>query len=105
MVEDESLDFVYIDARHDRASVEEDMRLWWPKIRKHGILAGHDYVNADFAHKITDQHWDVGPDGEIESEGLAVKGAVDDFAREFCRQVSVTYDEEVAWFWTWLIRK
>ncbi|GMI37667.1 hypothetical protein TrCOL_g8544 [Triparma columacea] len=104
LVEDGSLDFVYIDARHDRASVAEDLRLWWPKLRAGGILAGHDYVTADFA-LVTGQRWDIGPDGGIEAEGLAVKGAVDDFARETCRQVVVTYDEEQSWFWTWMLRK
>jgi predicted O-methyltransferase YrrM len=41
-----SFDFVYIDARHDYASALEDIRDWWPKVRRGGILAGHDYVDA-----------------------------------------------------------
>eukprot|EP00920_Eleutheroschizon_duboscqi_P035826 GHVT01086718.1.p1 GENE.GHVT01086718.1~~GHVT01086718.1.p1 ORF type:complete len:428 (+),score=19.11 GHVT01086718.1:456-1739(+) len=43
-IEDESIDFVYIDARHDRTSVSEDITTWWPKLRPGGLLAGHDYV-------------------------------------------------------------
>ena len=35
-------DFVYIDADHDRAA--EDIMCWLPKVRKGGIIAGHDYV-------------------------------------------------------------
>lgn len=39
---DATLDFCYLDANHRRRYVEQDIRLWWPKIRPGGILAGHD---------------------------------------------------------------
>merc|ERR1712217_308009 len=40
--EDHSLDFVYIDAEHnDRVAL--DLKAWEPKLRKGGILAGHDF--------------------------------------------------------------
>jgi hypothetical protein len=44
-----SLDFVYIDARHDYASVLEDLAAWHDKVRPGGIVAGHDYVDGNFA--------------------------------------------------------
>jgi hypothetical protein len=47
-VEDATLDFAYIDARHDFASVMEDCALWLPKMRPGGILAGHDYLDGHF---------------------------------------------------------
>lgn len=40
---DHSLDFVFIDAQHDYESVKEDILAWKNKVRKGGILAGHDY--------------------------------------------------------------
>ncbi len=43
--EDESLDFVYLDANHNYESIKEDIELWKPKVRYGGILAGHDYVH------------------------------------------------------------
>lgn len=43
--EDESLDFVYIDADHDYAAVKADLEAWFPKIRHGGLVAGHDYLN------------------------------------------------------------
>lgn len=45
--EDGSLDFVYLDARHTYDAVMEDMEAWWPKLRRGGILAGEDYMDAD----------------------------------------------------------
>lgn len=40
---DESLDFVYIDANHDFLHVTQDIYYWMTKIRKGGIVAGHDF--------------------------------------------------------------
>jgi hypothetical protein len=39
----ESLDFVFIDASHEYEDVIKDLLLWYPKIKKGGVLAGHDY--------------------------------------------------------------
>lgn len=40
---DESLDFVYIDGDHAFDYVMLDLIAWYPKLRKGGIMAGHDY--------------------------------------------------------------
>lgn len=45
-----SLDFVYLDARHDYESVRDDLADWYPKLRPGGILAGHDYVDGTFVN-------------------------------------------------------
>lgn len=42
---DESLDFIFIDAAHDYQSVKEDITVWLPKLKKNGIIAGHDYTS------------------------------------------------------------
>lgn len=39
-----SVDRVFLDASHDRASVAEDLRVWSARLRPGGILAGHDYA-------------------------------------------------------------
>jgi predicted O-methyltransferase YrrM len=40
---DNSLDFVFIYAQHDYDSVKADILAWAPKVKRGGILAGHDY--------------------------------------------------------------
>lgn len=43
MFPDESVDFVYIDDNHEYETVKENIKAWLPKVRKGGIMAGHDY--------------------------------------------------------------
>lgn len=43
-IADDSLDFVYIDANHDFEHASEDVPGWYKRVRKGGILAGHDYA-------------------------------------------------------------
>ncbi len=38
-----SIDFVYIDADHRYESVKKDLNAWFMKIKSGGIFAGHDY--------------------------------------------------------------
>jgi len=45
---DGCLDLVFIDASHLYPNVKQDIQLWSPKIRKGGIISGHDY--NDFMH-------------------------------------------------------
>lgn len=68
-----SLDFVYIDARHDFDSVKEDLALWYGRVRPGGILAGHDYL-----------------DGELPGGRFGVKRAVDEFCQEHDLRLHVT---------------
>jgi predicted O-methyltransferase YrrM len=43
LIPDGSLDFVFIDALHTYEAVLEDLAAWHPKVRRDGIVAGHDY--------------------------------------------------------------
>lgn len=40
---DGSLDFVFLDAGHDYATVRRDIEAWLPKVRVGGIIGGDDY--------------------------------------------------------------
>ena len=43
--EDRSLDFVFIDARHNYRSVRDDINAWLSKVRPGGWIGGHDYCD------------------------------------------------------------
>lgn len=40
--EDESVDFVFLDADHAHEAVKKDIQAWLPKVKQGGIIAGHD---------------------------------------------------------------
>lgn len=41
--QDNSLDFVFIDANHEYEAVKLDIETWLPKVKVGGVLAGHDH--------------------------------------------------------------
>jgi hypothetical protein len=45
MIYDGSLDWVFIDANHEYKYIKENLKIWTPKVRKGGIVSGHDYKN------------------------------------------------------------
>ena len=44
----ESLSFIYIDATHTYEAVLEDLKTYFPKLKKGGIMSGHDYLCKDY---------------------------------------------------------
>jgi len=50
MFEDESLDFVYLDANHNLENITRDISLWWPKVKPGAVFGGHDYYDRDDPH-------------------------------------------------------
>jgi predicted O-methyltransferase YrrM len=53
--ENESIDFAFIDAGHDYNSIKKDLISWLPKIKKGGVIAGHDYYHKpifDAVHEV-----------------------------------------------------
>lgn len=46
LYENESLDFVMIDASHEYEDVKEDINCWLPKVKVGGILAGDDLLDG-----------------------------------------------------------
>lgn len=47
-----SLDFAYLDGRHDYSGLLEDLRAWAPLICPGGVLAGHDYTDHNVARAV-----------------------------------------------------
>lgn len=110
MFEDESLDFVYIDANHAYDFVKQDIELWYPKVKTGGWVLGHDYIKLDwteppFTENGKDKHiWvNDGFGGPYTNYAgiFGVNPAVD----EFCQQNGYTPGFTEEFFSTWYFRK
>ena len=75
----ETLDFVYIDANHSYEAVQQDIQLWWPKVKLRGIISGHDYFDGG--------RYDFG-----------VKSAVDEFVSKTNQQLFVIEQDWPSWY-------
>lgn len=75
--DDNSLDFVYIDANHSYSEVSQDIPAWAEKVRLGGIVSGHDYDWVD------------------------VKKAVDEYVFKYKYKLNTTEDENCSW---WFIK-
>ena len=80
---DEFFDFIYIDADHSYEAIKLDISIWWPKLKKGGLMGGHDYVDGDL------------PEGKF-----GVKSAVDEFLNGLNNppQLTVTDEHWPSWF-------
>jgi hypothetical protein len=50
-----SIDFIFIDAAHDYKNVLNDLKHWFPKLKTSGVIAGHDYFNAEGVKMAVDE--------------------------------------------------
>jgi len=99
----QSLDFVYIDARHDYCGAKEDMEAYYPKLRPGGIMAGHDFLSVQEQKGLDhNQDWSKCMDGS--SNPGAVKGAVEHFCVKNGLSFSVMYAEGAIWA-SWMLQK
>lgn len=48
VVPDDSVDLVYIDAGHSYESVKNDLTAWFPKAKRGGVIAFHDYLMPQY---------------------------------------------------------
>jgi len=86
LFQDESLDFVYIDAAHDYQNVMLDLKTWFPKVKKGGgVFAGHDYF--DGCSELGDKVYSI----------FEVKKAVDEFLNGYA--IQVTKEEKGPTWW------
>lgn len=77
---DATQDFVFIDANHYYEAVKADIEAWRHKIKRGGLLCGHDYANNEYDY------------------GAQVKQAVDEAAKRHGWKVELGGD------FTWFVR-
>jgi hypothetical protein len=78
-ISDGSLDWIFLDANHSFEAVNQDLATWVPKVKRGGIISGHDFYNRNDA-------W----------QRCGVKDAVQGFARE--RDLLVHLTPCTSWF-------
>ena len=105
MFNDNSLDFVYIDANHAYDYVVQDIELWYPKVKKGGFICGHDYLGLDWYDdpNYSDNNKDKfiwGTDGSYMGV-FGVNPAVDEFCQKHGYELRVTSE----WLGTWYVKK
>ena len=87
-IPDESLDFVYIDGNHSFPYIAQDIYEWSRKVRKGGVVSGHDYFNDSH-----NPYW---------IRACHVKHAVDACAKIFntkLRVIGQGTDKCPSWLW------
>lgn len=55
LYQDNSLDFVFIDASHTYENVFADIKAYLPKIKKGGVIGGHDYHSSEGVRRATQE--------------------------------------------------
>lgn len=72
---DSSLDWIFIDANHEYEYIKENLELWAPKVKKGGLVSGHDYGSKKY---------------------FGIKKAVDEFVPE--KKLNVNPNVLVWWY-------
>lgn len=83
LFEDGHFSFIYLDGDHSYEGCKADIAAWWPKLKKGGVMAGHDFL-----------------DGYVKEVGqFGVKSAVEEFAAANNLHFGLTKEESwVSWF-------
>jgi len=93
---DRSLDFVYIDGSHSFSHVAFDIQYWGYKVRKGGIVSGHDYFTTDSGAQNLICH--VGPIVDAAVKVFGIKNFYT-LGRTKPLEEEKRYDRTLSWFW------
>ena len=90
LIADDSLDWVYIDSDHSYNGAKEDIEGWFPKVRKGGIISGHDYVRySEMPPKYRENP------GYQFVKGQGVVEAVDEFCEKNGYEIGLFHETEM----------
>ena len=81
---DESLDFLYIDCNHSFVHIAQDLWYWSKKVRKGGVVSGHDYSNLSGKEGLNACH---------------VKYVVDAWVKTHDIKLFITKENNPSWFY------
>lgn len=90
IIQDSTLDFVYLDGDHSYEAVYSDLNWWWPKLKSGGVMLGHDIICPG---EKDEENW-----------GRFIQPAVFDFARPRALKVELVIELE-SLPWSYLIVK
>jgi hypothetical protein len=99
--EDQSLDFIYIDANHTYESAREDIKLWYPKIKFGGMISGHDYLPQYlFDQRPNEKNIPILNGEEKDYVGMfGINHAVNEFVVKYNLKLNLTNEFYSTW-WT-----
>ena len=89
-IPDDSLDFVYIDGNHRYDYVMLDIILWSRKVRKGGMVSGHDYNTKNLNSK---REIRIAVDDYVDYHKMAPWYLTD------IKALKVTADRHASWLW------
>jgi len=81
-VEDELLDFVFLDANHSYEATWADLTAWYPKVRPGGIVSGHDFLDSENSC----------------GSRFGVKSAVTEFVANFNMALNIADEQWPTWW-------
>ena len=93
---DGSLDFVYIDGDHEFSHIASDLVGWSKKVKKGGIVSGHDYFCTDPWARNTVIH--VGPVVDAYTKVFGIKNFYT-FGRSKPLEEEAKDDKYLSWMW------
>ena len=84
-------DAIYIDANHTYEAAKQDIELWYPKVRKGGMICGHDYLPKHLFENRNDKDIPIYfSDSGVYAGMFGVNGAVDEFTEECSLEVKIS---------------
>lgn len=103
LIDDRSLDFIYIDANHTYEAVKGDLKLWYSKVKVGGIVMGHDYLPDYFyeGKEEKDQALYTFPDGQPEKSKYTGMFGVNPAVNEFCVENGYKINKTDEFLATW----
>lgn len=94
LFDDNSLDWIYIDASHKYDNVLEDLENWYPKLKKGGLMSGDDYGSINLKY-VNENMWKNSISSDfyyhVKKHNFGVADAVNNFCKKKNINVSVTW--------------